>query len=145
MLNLLGNASETSNDPIEQLAKKKGHSIYNVPLKENKSFSIEAPDSTCSIFISNSVSRKERRTCLAHELGHCEYGGFYDQNTSYELQSRIEYRADKWAFLKLAPPGKVKEAIRAGCCELWQFSEWFDITDEYMAKILAYYSQQALI
>ena len=138
-------ANEQNNDPIEGLAKKKGHLIYDAPLKENKSFSIEAPDSTCSIFISNVISRKERRACLAHELGHCEYGGFYNQNTSYELQTRIEYRADKWAYLKLASPGEVKEAAKAGCSEVWEFAEWFDITEEYMAKILAFYSQQALI
>lgn len=145
MLNLSRNDLGKNNDSIEGLAKRKGHVIYNAPLIENKSFSIEAPDSTCSIFISDSLSQVERQTYLAHELGHCEYGGFYHQNTPYELQSRIEYRADKWAFLKLAPPGEVKEAAKAGCSEVWEFSEWFGITAEYMARILAFYSQQSLI
>ena len=144
MLNSSGNALG-QNDGLEHFAHLKGHTIYEAPLKENKSFSIEASDSTCSIFISSSITRKERRTCLAHELGHCEYGGFYYLNTPYELQSRIEYRADKWAFLKLAPPGEVKEAAKAGCSEIWEFSEWFGITDEYMARILDFYSRQSLI
>lgn len=145
MPNSSGNAFVQSDSSLELMARKKGHVIYEAPLKENKSFSFEDEHKYCSVFLSQSLTRKERHECLAHELGHCEYAGFYTISTPNELRSRKEYRANKWAFLRLAPPGEVKMAIKAGCKEIWELAEWFDVTDEFMKRILDYYSNQHLL
>ena len=32
---------------------------------------------------------------LAHELGHCEYGGFYNRYSQFDIRAKAERRADK--------------------------------------------------
>ena len=67
--------------------------------------------------------------CTAHEIGHCETGAFYTEN-SLELRSRMEYRANKWAIKKLAPKDEMKKAIENGNTEVWQLAEYFGITED---------------
>lgn len=68
-------------------------------------------------------------TCTAHEIGHCETGAFYTEN-SLELRSRMEYRANKWAIKKLAPKDEMKKAIEKGNTEVWQLAEYFGVTED---------------
>lgn len=134
-----------SSDPLDWFINLSGHTVIDAPLKENKSFSIEGADASCYIVLSNQLLGAERRTCLGHELGHCEYAGFYTEDTPYELRSRKEYRANKWAFFVLAPPDDVKKALKLGYTEPWELADWFGITEEFMKKAFSYYKMQNLI
>ena len=41
---------------------------------------------------------------LAHELGHCEYGGFYNAKSPLDLRGKREYKADVWAVQNGSSP-----------------------------------------
>ena len=68
---------------------------------EQKSISI-SDRGQCAIVVDPKkiTTSAEETVIMAHELGHCETGAFYNERT-LELRSRMEFRADKWAIKKL--------------------------------------------
>lgn len=83
-------------------------------------------------------SMPELMVCAAHEIGHCVTGAFYTEK-SFDLRSRMEYRADKWAIKKLLPKSEMEEALKNGYVEVWQLAEYFEVTEEYVKKALWIY------
>lgn len=80
----------------------------------------------------------DEKVKLAHELGHCETGAFYNQYAVCDIRERHERRADKWAIKKLVPEDELKEACK-WCANLWELSEHFGVTEDFMQKALDYY------
>ena len=132
----------TSKDLFE-LAHEKGHAVYCIPLSACRSFTVE--DQGCHIALATGLSATLEKECLAHELGHCEYGGFYNRYSQYDIRAKAERRADKWSFLKLVPPGEIKAAVQHGLTEIWELAEAFDVSCEYMQRALGYYRQAAIL
>ncbi len=81
---------------------------------------------------------QERRT-LAHELGHCCTGSFYNQYAARDLRQKHENRADKWAIGRLIPRDELERAVEAGNTELWQLAEHFGVPEEFMKKAVCWY------
>lgn len=88
-------------------------------------------DGDCAIILDcKRIKRKsDLITYLAHELGHCETMSFYNEN-SLETRPRMEYRANKWAIKKLIPKDEMEEAMEQGYEELWELSEYFDVSED---------------
>ena len=65
-------------------------------LSKMPSMSIMDEDLNCAIIMDHNKihSQAEELVYRAHEIGHCETGAFYNEN-SLELRSRMEYRANK--------------------------------------------------
>lgn len=82
----------------------------------------------------------EETVCLAHELGHCETGCFYDPTTGFEIRRRYENRADKWAIQRLIPRIEFFQAVESGCTEVWQLADRFNVTEDFMKKAMCYYT-----
>lgn len=101
---------------------------------------MEAAISRCPLICQ--VSRKKE--CLAHELGHCEYAGFYNRYSPYDIREKAERRADKWAFCKLTPYGQIKEAVSHGITEIWELADYFDVPCSFMQRAVEYY-QTAIV
>lgn len=121
-------------------AKEYSIEIEYVRLPENKSISTET-DGSCFIFMDYSLlwaSAKEH-VHMAHEMGHCITGSFYNPYSGLDIRGRHEYRADKWAIKKLVPKDELEEAVHDGYYECWQLAEYFNVTCEFMAKALALY------
>ena len=78
---------------------------------------------------------------LAHELGHCESGAFYNIHAVCDIRAKHERRADKWAIKKLVPKDELKEACK-WCNNLWELSEHFGVTEDFMQKALDYYNER---
>ena len=76
----------------------------------------------------------EEKTKLAHELGHCETGSFYNQSAALDVRQKHENQADRWAIQHLIPSGALEEAIANGCAELWQLADYFGVTEDLMRK-----------
>lgn len=81
----------------------------------------------------------EERVHLAHELGHCETGSFYNAYSSLEIRAQKEIRADRWAFSRLVPICELNSVIESGIDELWDLAEYFDVTEDFMLKAVEYY------
>lgn len=83
-------------------------------------------------------SISDEKVKLAHELGHCETGAFYNQYAVCDIRERHERRADKWAIKKLVPEDELKKACK-WCHNVWELSEHFGVTEDFMQKALDYY------
>ncbi len=86
-------------------------------------------------------SSADEKVKLAHELGHCEVGAFYNRYSPYDLVERHERRADKWAIKRLIPKLELDSAVAAGRSGVWELAELFNVTEDFMRKAIAFYQQ----
>ncbi len=84
----------------------------------------------------------EEKVHLAHELGHCETGSFYNIYSSLDIREKQERRADGWAVLKLMPFCDFKNALSLGFTEIWELAEYFEVTEEFVLKAIKYYREK---
>lgn len=85
-------------------------------------------------------SLAQETVCLAHELGHCETGSFYNQYAALDVRQRHENRADKWAIQHLIPVEELDEAVADGCEDIPALSEHFCVTEDLMHKAVCWYT-----
>lgn len=78
---------------------------------------------------------------LAHELGHCETGAFYNQYALIDDRAKQERRATKWAIKMLVPEGELKEACRY-LTNRWELSLHFGVTEDFMQQAMDYYNNE---
>ena len=76
---------------------------------------------------------------LAHEIGHCETGSFYNVFSSFDNRQRHENRADVWAIKKLIPKDELKKAVKHGYSEIWELADYFDVTEDLICKAISWY------
>ena len=114
--------------------------ILDVP--ENGSMCIQT-ESRCYIGMDYDVVEEEadRRVHLAHELGHCATGSFYNRWAARDIRQRHELRADKWAIEKLIPREELEAAVASGFREPWELAEYFGVTEPFIRKAVCWYKQ----
>lgn len=129
-------------DDLYGLAEARGHTVMAYDLPTDKSLSME--DGGCYIGLDFSLRGHEEKERLAHELGHCEYGGFYNRYSACDVRGKAERRADKWSFVHLTPLWEIKKALADGLREPWELAEHFNVSCRFMVRALEYY-QNAVI
>lgn len=132
-----------TNDDLYGIAEKRGHVVVCESLTETPSLSLQT-NKRCYIAIDQRLNVQQEREALAHELGHCEYGGFYNRYSKYDIRAKAERRADKWAFTRLVPYGRLIQAVRHGITDVWELAELFDVSCEFMHRAIAYYKTAIL-
>ncbi len=122
-------------------AEQQNIEVLTYPMKENGSMSIMETDGSCFVGMDESVQdgSLQEQVHLAHELGHCATGSFYNRYSPHDLRQKHERKADKWAIRQLVPEDELSEAVCAGITELWDLAELFDVTAEFMHKAVCYY------
>lgn len=116
---------------------------YDMPKTQSMSVLI---DGECFIGIDPFAieSEKEEKVKLAHEMGHCETGSFYNQFSPYDIRAKHERRANIWAIKRLIPKDELIEVIKSGLGKnRWELSEYFDVTEDMMQFALDYYKETA--
>lgn len=115
--------------------------IYHLPLSATGSISIQNPDGSCAIAMDlpSRHTETEQRVHLAHELGHCVTGSFYNRYSTCDVRKYHENRADKWAVETLIPVEALDEAIAAGRTELWDLADCFGVDEAFIKKALSWY------
>lgn len=81
----------------------------------------------------------QERVHLAHELGHCETGAFYNVYSSLDLREKQEKKADRWAVSCLVPAEEFMRVLSEGVVEVWELAEYFDVTEEFIRKAAEIY------
>ena len=84
-------------------------------------------------------TRRELRVRLAHELGHCATGSFYNRFSPCDLRQRSENRADRWAVETLIPVEALDEAVAAGLTEPWELADRFGVDIPFLQKAVSLY------
>ena len=129
-----------SDEKLFQIARRHGHKVIYFPLPETGSLSVPTGETGC-IGLDRSLRGKELTTRLAHELGHCEYGGFYTRAVPLDLVEKSEYRANKWAVEHIIPFDQLREAVHEGIDTVWELSDYFGVTEDMIRYALTYYTQ----
>lgn len=132
-----------STEELMNYAEGCGHHIVFIPIQKTKAITLEYGGSF--VAVSNTLRGTEEKEIVAHELGHCEYGGTYTRCSPFEITEKAEKRADKWAFYKLVPPGDVRAAFRRGIIEPWDLAEQFDVSCQFMCEAMEYYKAVGVI
>ena len=126
---------------LYDFAKQQNIEVLSYPMPENESMSVMLEDGRCFVGMDASVRDGgiQERVHLSHELGHCATGSFYNRYSAYDIRQRHENRADKWAILQLVPEDALDAAIAESCCDIWELSERFGVTEQFMKKAVCYY------
>lgn len=86
-------------------------------------------------------SDADEKIKLAHELGHCMTGSFYNRYSKLDIRAKHERRADKWAIKKLVPKNELRKAVNSGRGSRYELAEYFNVTEDFMQKALDYYQE----
>lgn len=115
--------------------------IIYLSIPESGSMCVQT-DRRCYIGMDYGVLEDEasRRVHLAHELGHCKTGAFYNRWAARDVRQKHEHRADKWAIKKLISEDELDEAVADGRTELWELAEHFGVSEEFVRKAVCWYT-----
>lgn len=124
-------------------AQRNGIDIDYFPMKKAEAFSIPVND-TCAIAIDPTriTSAADETVKIAHELGHCKYGGFYNRYSSLDVKEQHEYRANVWAVRKLVPWAALKREVSSGTTQICELADAFEVTEAFMAWAITYYTER---
>ena len=127
---------------LYEYAEDQGIDVDCVPLEQATSLSIPLPDGSYAIAVNPwKLDTLEQETvCLAHELGHCKTGSFYNRHAALDIRQKHENRADKWAIQHLIPVEDLDEAVVEGCEDIPALSEHFCVTEDLMRKAVCWYT-----
>lgn len=126
---------------LYQLADAEHIAVYSFDLPQTHSLSLMNNDGSCAVAIDpfGLNSTKDEKIRLAHELGHCVTGSFYNRYSDFDIKAKSEYRADKWAIKKLIPKDELQAAFEQGYTEPWNLAEYFNVTEEFIIKAVNLY------
>ena len=126
---------------IYRIAEQENIAIDRFALFKRDALSIMDEDGTCYIAIDPSKLRSEtdERSKLAHELGHCVTGAFYNKYSNYDCRQKHENTADKWAVLQLIPVEELDQAVADGHTEIWDLADHFGVTEDFIRKAVCYH------
>ena len=127
---------------LYQLADEEHIPVYSFDLPQTQSLSLMNNDGSCAVAIDpfGLNSTKDEKIRLAHELGHCVTGSFYNRYSDFDIKAKSEYKADKWAIKKLIPKDELQAAFEQGYTEPWDLAEYFNVTEEFIIKAVNYYN-----
>lgn len=110
-------------------------------IPENGSMCIQTGQ-RCYIGMDRGVKHDEmdERVHLAHELGHCMTGAFYNRWAARDVRQKHEHRADKWAIQRMIPETALDDAVADGCTDIHTLAEYFSVTEDFMRKAVCWYT-----
>lgn len=128
-------------DELYALADAEDIQVLCWDLPAARCLAVQHDGGGCSIGIDPMYidSYEEEAELLAHELGHCMTGSFYNIYATVDCRQRHENHADKWAIRALIPVEQLDEAIALGYTELWQLADFFGVTESFMRKAVCFY------
>ena len=131
------------NNPLDlyAYAERRNIDVDWVPMRRATSLSVPLGDGYAIALDPWKLGTIAQETvCLAHELGHCETGSFYNRFAKLDVRQRHENRADKWAIRRLVPEDDLDAAMADGCNTIPALADRFGVTEPFMAKAVCWYA-----
>ena len=132
-----------TNHPLDlyAYAERRNIDVDWIPMRRATSLSVPLGDGYAIALDPWKLGTVAQETvCLAHELGHCETGSFYNQYAALDVRQRHENRADKWAIRRLVPENDLDAAMADGCDTIQALADRFGVTEPFMAKAVCWYA-----
>jgi len=132
-----------TNNPLDLYAYAENRNIDVdwIPMRRATSLSVPLGDGYAIALDPWKLGTLAQETvCLAHELGHCETGSFYNQYAALDVRQQHENRADKWAIRRLVPAEELDAAMADGCDTIPALADRFGVTEPFMRKAVCWYA-----
>lgn len=126
---------------LYKLAEENGIDVDCVALSRATSLSVELPDGEYAIAMDMQKITSAADECvhLAHELGHCITGSFYNPYTPFDIRQKHENHADKWAIERLIHLDTFTAALDTGV-DLKCMADIFGVTLTFIKKAVCWYA-----
>lgn len=132
-----------TNNPLDlyAYAERRNIDVDWIPMRRATSLSVPLGDGYAIALDPWKLGSLAQETvCLAHELGHCETGSFYNRFAKLDVRQRHENRADKWAIRRLVPEDDLDAAMADGCNTIPALADRFGVTEPFMRKAVCWYA-----
>lgn len=132
-----------TNNPLDLYAYAENRNIDVdwIPMRRATSLSVPLGDGYAIALDPWKLGTLAQETvCLAHELGHCETGSFYNRYAALDVRQQHENRADKWAIRRLVPAEELDAAMADGCDTIPALADRFGVTEAFMRKAVCWYA-----
>lgn len=127
-------------DDLLAYADESGFDVDFFMLNHSASLSVQLPQKCCiainPLQLNDTADEKMK---LAHELGHCSTGAFYNRYSPFDIVGRQEHRANVWAYKRLVPKSELDCVVKSGRTEPWELAEWFGVPERFIRDAIAYY------
>lgn len=125
---------------LYEFAEKQGVTVDCFSLHDTESLSV-LYDGECYVAIDPMLLRSEgdEAVKLAHELGHCVCGAFYNRYTPLEVAGKCEKIANRWAIKRLIPEEVLSRAYREGYKESWEIAEYLSLPEKFVKMAMEFY------
>lgn len=137
----------TQLDKLYAIAEREDIDVFCFDLPHARCLAVEQEGGKCAIGIDPMYieTYEEEAELLAHELGHCMTGSFYNENSAADLRQKHERHADFWMVSHLLPPERLAYLLRHGLRETWQVAECLDVSERLVEKAFWIYRSKRLI
>ena len=132
-----------TNNPLDlyAYAEHRNIDVDWIPMRRATSLSVPLGDGYAIALDPWKLSTlAQEAVCLAHELGHCETGSFYNRFAALDVRQQHENRADKWAIRRLVPEDDLDAAMADGCDTIPALADRFGVTEPFMRKAVCWYA-----
>lgn len=128
-------------EQLYEIADNRGIEVYDFPMLELRAISLCGGH--IAIDRSKFNSDTDYKCTLAHEIGHCATGSFYNLHTSVPVKELIERQANRFAAELLVPFSKLVHAVHClGIIVSRTLAQMFDVTLEFIQMVLDLYEQE---
>lgn len=128
-----------NNEDLYLYADRNNIVVEHFKIPKNKSLSVRIHNKDfIAIDESAMTNSAEERTHLAHELGHCLTGTFYEIASPLQIRGKAEKKAESWAIKKCVPKSGFIKLLKDGY-EVWEIAEYFGVTEDFVKKAYEYY------
>lgn len=127
---------------LYRYAREENIAVDWFPLKTRQALSLMDEQGRCYVAIDPDklTGEADERAKLAHELGHCATGAFYNQYSDFDSRQRQENKADKWAICQVVTEEELDDAVAQGRVTVWELAEYFGIPESLMQKAVCWYT-----
>ena len=125
---------------IYKAIDKQGAKLFIYPIDFTPAATIEYNGSYAVFFDpSRCISIAAAKDCLAHECGHCATGSTHSLSSRWDIISKHEYKANRWAIENFLPYETLAQAIKTGLTEPWQLADYFDMPQTFIEAAIEHY------
>lgn len=122
------------------IAASRGIEIDDVPMRELRAVSF--PEGWIAVDRCKFASETEYKCVLAHEIGHCQTGSFYNIHSTRSERELCEHRANRFAAELLVPLADLKRMMHQGLLFAEILMQIFDVTLEFIRMVLELYEYE---
>lgn len=128
-------------DELYLYAEEQGIGVDYYLFDRAESLSALLPDGSCVIAVDPTKLRSslDEKMKIAHEIGHCDTGSFYNRYAALDVRRQHERRADKRAVQLMVTAEDLDAAVAAGHTEIWDLAEFLGLSEYYVRKAFCLY------